>query len=332
MDELLPFISAHGLLIIFLIAFVDEVGFPFPSEFMFLQLGALAALGKFNLGWALALSVGGTLLADLGLYYLGRRWGAQCLRLLYKVSLEPESSGKRRERLFQQYGLRFQLVSKFLPMVMLPPLLSGMTRIGVLRFMGYTAAGTVLWVMVYMGAGYLFHHQIDSVLRAASHATGTLALIGGVLFALYIVYKLIRRRRILRLHQEKRIDPENLKAILDAGHSAVIMDVRKREEIVAFPYVIPGAIQIPAEELAERAHEIPKEKDLVLYSSSTTDASSVRVALQLNEQGLEQVHPLSGGIEAWNSLRYPVEKHPIPPALPTGNKPEEPPAEGPKAA
>jgi membrane protein DedA with SNARE-associated domain/rhodanese-related sulfurtransferase len=326
MEKLLQFITVHGPLIIFLVAFVDELGFPFPSEFMFLRVGALVALAKFNLGWALVLPIAGTLLADVGLYYIGRRWGAQCLHLLYRFSLEPEAVSKRREGIFGRYGLRFQLVSKFLPMSMVPPILSGRTRTSLLRFLIYTTAGTVFWAALYTAVGYLFHKQIDSIIRTTSHATGTVALIAGVLFAAYIVYKFIRRRRILRLHHEKRIDPENLKAIMDAGHPAVIMDVRNREAIIAFPYVIPGAIQIPVEELVQRENEIPKDKDLVLYSSSTSDASSARVALMINEKGVEKVHPLSGGIEAWHELNYPVKKHPIPPELPPASKPEEPPA------
>src|SRR5512132_439459 len=111
MGKLIPFIALHGPLIIFVMAFVDEAGFPFPSEFIFLQLGALVALGKFNLWWALAIPAAGTLLADIGFYYLGRRWGAPCLRLAYRFSLEPEALSHRRERLFGRYGLRFQLIS-----------------------------------------------------------------------------------------------------------------------------------------------------------------------------------------------------------------------------
>jgi hypothetical protein len=87
--------------------------------------------------------------------------------------------------------------------------------------------------------------------------------------------------RILRFHHEKRIDPEGLKAIMDAGYPAVIMDVRKREAIIAFPDVIPGAMQIPVEDLVLRGNEIPKNMDLVLYSSSTNDASSARITVSI---------------------------------------------------
>jgi len=80
-------------------------------------------------------------------------------------------------------------------------------------------------------------------------------------------FKLFRRRSILRLHHEKRIAPEELKAKMEAGASLVIMDVRSRQAIEAFPYVIPGAIQIPLEELSQRGDEIPAGKELILYCS-----------------------------------------------------------------
>ena len=248
-------------------AFIDELGFPFPSEFMFLQVGALVARGRFSLGWALAIPLAGTLLADVFLYYVGRRWGARCLRLAYRFSLEPEALTHRRERLFGRYGLRFLLISKFLPMSMVPPVLAGMSRISFLRFLLYATAGTAVWVTLYTGVGYLFSGQIDSIVHSAGRITGTLAIVGGALFAVYVAFKLIRRSRILRLHHEKRMSPEELKARMDARHPLVIMDVRSRGAIEAFPYTIPGAILIPMEEIADRGSEIPSGKELVLYCS-----------------------------------------------------------------
>jgi rhodanese-related sulfurtransferase len=45
------------------------------------------------------------------------------------------------------------------------------------------------------------------------------------------------------------------------------MDVRSRGAIEAFPYVIPGAIQIPMEEVLDRGNEIPPGRELILYCS-----------------------------------------------------------------
>src|SRR6187401_2423337 len=144
MGKLIAFISLHGPLIIFFVALGNEF-LPFPSEVMFLQIGALVALGKFNLGWALAMPIAGIVLADAFLYFVGRRWGASCLRLVYRFSLEPEVVTHRKERLFGRYGTRFLLISKFLPMTMVPLVLAGMTRINFFRFLLYSTAGTAFW-------------------------------------------------------------------------------------------------------------------------------------------------------------------------------------------
>jgi membrane protein DedA with SNARE-associated domain/rhodanese-related sulfurtransferase len=307
MGRLLAFISLHGPLTIFLVAFGNEY-LPFPSELMFLQVGALVALGKIGLWWALAMPIAGTVLADVCLYFIGRRWGVRCLRLAYRFSLEPEAVGHRRERLFGRYGPRSLLISKFLPVTMVLPVLAGLTRVNPFRFLLYTTAGTTFWVGLYTSVGYLFNHQIDSIVRTCSRITGPLAIVGGLLFAVYIVFKLIRRHRILRLHHENRISPEELKARMDAGLSPVILDLRNRAAIQAFPYVIPGATLIPMEEIVTRGHEIPAGKEVILYCSCPNDLSSVRVAVMLKEKGLDQVHPLSGGIDTWHARCYPVEK------------------------
>jgi membrane protein DedA with SNARE-associated domain/rhodanese-related sulfurtransferase len=313
MGELLQFTSLHGPIIIFAIAFANDMGLPIPTEFVLLQVGTLVALGKFNPWWGVAMPMAGTLLADVCLFFIGRRWGTRCLRLAYRFSLEPEEFRHRRERLFGRLGLRFLLISKFLPMSMVPPVLAGMTRINLFRFLIYSAAGTALWVSLYTGVGVLFYRQIDSIVRIAGHATGALAIVGGALPAVYIAFKLVRRRRILRRHHQKRIAPEELKARMDAGSDLVVVDVRSRRAIETFPYVIPGAILIPREEVEERREEIPTGKELVLYCCCSDDAESARVAILLNKKDVERVHPLSGGIEAWHARRYPVEKRVLPP-------------------
>ena len=86
MEKLLHFIAAHGPLVIFAVAFGNELCLPFPSELMFLQVGALVAQGKFPLPAAILLPLGGTLMADLCLYYLGRRSGLKFLRIITRFS------------------------------------------------------------------------------------------------------------------------------------------------------------------------------------------------------------------------------------------------------
>jgi membrane protein DedA with SNARE-associated domain/rhodanese-related sulfurtransferase len=307
MEPLLRFIAVHGPLVIFAVAFGNELFLPFPSELMFLHVGALVAQGKFPLLAAILLPLGGTLMADVCLYYLGRWSGLKFLRMITRFSLQPEALSRQTEGIFGRGGLRFLLISKFLPMSMVPPLMSGMTRIRLLRFALYSAVGTVFWVSLYTAIGFLASHQIAAIVQWGTRVTGALAAIGGVIFAVYMALKLIQRRRILRLHHEARILPEHLKARLDAGERVTIVDVRPREGLELFPYVIPGSLVIPHEEIEHHRKEIPADQDFVLYCSCPNEVSSARIALKLNQKNLGRVHALVGGIDGWHALKFPLE-------------------------
>jgi rhodanese-related sulfurtransferase len=58
-------------------------------------------------------------------------------------------------------------------------------------------------------------------------------------------------------------------------------------------------------ELQER--EIPRDRDIILYSSCPNEVSSARLALQLRRKGITRVRPLLGGIDAWRERNYPTE-------------------------
>jgi rhodanese-related sulfurtransferase len=45
------------------------------------------------------------------------------------------------------------------------------------------------------------------------------------------------------------------------------VDLRTALDVAAAPVVIPGAIRIPPEELERRHHEIPRDREVVLYCS-----------------------------------------------------------------
>ena len=100
------FVVRHSELLVFLYVLADQLGVPLPATPALLGIGALAAAGKINPAVALALIVAACLLADLVWYSLGRRLGARVLRLLCRISLEPDSCVRRTEDVFIRYGVR----------------------------------------------------------------------------------------------------------------------------------------------------------------------------------------------------------------------------------
>jgi len=308
METTTHFLATYGPLIVLLVAFANQLGAPLPLELLLLQLGALAAGGKLGLWEASLTPLIGTVLGNLVLYDVGRRWGPRLLHLLSRYSLEPRPLESEARRRFGRWGLKFLLVSQFFPLSWAAPALAGMTRIPLAGFLGFSTVGAAIWVAAYLAAGYLGSHQVESLVQGATHMTGTLVGAAVLILAGWVMLKLIRRSRILRVHHRARISPELLKAKLDAGLPVVVVDVRSRRSMDEFPHVIPGALVMPEEEIDGRRAEIPRDRELVVYCDCPNDVTSARVALKLNREGLERIHALEGGIDAWRALGFPTDQ------------------------
>jgi membrane protein DedA with SNARE-associated domain len=250
--------------------FADQLGVPLPAIPALLAIGALAAAGKINTGLTLALIVAACLLADLIWYSLGRRMGSRVLRLLCKISLEPDSCVRRTENIFLRYGVRALLVTKFVPgLGAVAPPLAGIVGIGAPRFAAYSAAGGLLWGGTWTGIGYLAGDAVKQIpYQGQGQRVGTaLAVAVAVGVVGYVMSKWIRRRRFLRSLWIARISPEELKADLESGTPTLVVDLRSDLDVGAAPYVIPGALRIAAEELERRHAEIPRDREVVVYCS-----------------------------------------------------------------
>ncbi|MGA2466500.1 MAG: rhodanese-like domain-containing protein, partial [Thermodesulfobacteriota bacterium] len=134
-----------------------------------------------------------------------------------------------------------------------------------LRFLLFDGLGAFFWVGVFTGVGYLFSHQIEHLAADTSGMGPWIGLIvpGGL--AAYIAWKYIQRRRFLHRLAIARITPEEVKQRLDAGEALLILDMRDALEFEIEPYTLPGAFQLPIEQLDEKHHEIPRDRDIILY-------------------------------------------------------------------
>src|SRR5581483_9634766 len=115
MPETIDFLLRHGYSILFAVVFAEQLGFPVPSPPFLLTIGALATENRFSFAPALALSILAALPADAAWFYLGRRRGYGVLRVLCRISLEPESCVNSASDAFHRHGGRALLAAKFIP-------------------------------------------------------------------------------------------------------------------------------------------------------------------------------------------------------------------------
>ena len=127
---------------------------------------------------------------------------------------------------------------------------------------------------------------------------------------------MIRRRAALRQVRVARITVEELRRRLEAGEPLTIVDLRHPMDFESDPYVIPGAIYIPAEDLPDRHQEIPRDRETVLYCTCPDEMTSAIEALRLRRFGVRRVRPLQGGLSAWRAAGMRVEPRgaPVPEA------------------
>ena len=266
MSHLIPFLLRHGYAVIFVGVLAEQTGVPVSAAPLLLAAGALAGSHRLGLGELLALALAACLVADAGWFLFGKWRGYSILRVLCRISLEPDSCVRRTEERFARQGGRALLVAKFIPgLGTTASPLAGLLGMAPLRFAAWDAAGSLLWSGGYLTAGYLFSPQLDRLGAYAVRFGAGLVLGLAAGLAAYVGWKFRQRRRFLRSLRTSRISPQELLAQIRAGGAPMVVDLRGEAEFAADSATVPGAVHMLPAELEQRHLEIPRDRDVVLY-------------------------------------------------------------------
>ncbi len=266
MPSLLETLLRHGYLFLAAWVFLEQAGLPLPSFPVLLAAGALSGTGRMNFATALLLCAFSTVLADFLWYEMGRRKGIKVVQWLCRISLEPDSCVRRTEGLFEQQGAKSLILAKFLPglnAVATP--LAGIFQMRLRRFLMFDILGALLWLMTYMGLGFVFSSQIERIANDAKALGSWLVVLLVTALAGYIAYKFVARKRFLRELRISRISVDELKQKLDAGETLSIVDLRHSLDFEADPETIPGAVHLDSKDLTEKSGLLPIDREVILY-------------------------------------------------------------------
>jgi rhodanese-related sulfurtransferase len=108
-----------------------------------------------------------------------------------------------------------------------------------------------------------------------------------------------------RVSEPEWIEIPELRRRLAEGGPVVLVDVRGPEEFTSPPGHLPGAINIPLPELAERIGEISASARPVVLVCKT-DRRSARAAETLLTAGVKDVAVLRGGTDGWHQQGLPL--------------------------
>jgi membrane protein DedA with SNARE-associated domain len=264
--QTLQFLVLHGYVVLFGWLFAEQAALPLPSIPLLLACGALSRAGKMRLDLVLLYALLACLIADNIWFQLGRHKGSRILRFICRVSIEPDSCVRQTENAFQKYGMRSLLLAKFVPgLNAVASPMAGRSGASLGHFLLFDALGTLLWLGTFVGAGYVFSDQLETVADYAGRMGSGLVILIVALLALWLGWKYVQRQKFLRKIAVGRVTAEELRERLDAGEDLLIVDVRGA--LPDDPHPVPGALLIKVEELAARQQEIPRDRDLILVCS-----------------------------------------------------------------
>ena len=305
----------YGYLLLFLWVLVEQLGIPLPATPILVAAGALSAEHKLSFPLALISGLAATITADSTWFSIGRRYGHVVLRILCRLSLEPTLCVRKTQDSFGRRREVTLLIAKFVPgLATLAPPVAGESKMSFPRFLFFDGVGATLWISALLSAGRLFGDALKrdpGLLNRVGRSSGVLIFLAVVGF---LVSRVIRQRRFLRKLIESRLEPEDLKQLLDAGQPVFIVDLRHPLELLPDPFTLPGALHLAPDALTARIHEIPRDRDVVLYCTCPNEATSAKTAMTLHKLGIDRVRPLRGGFDEWKRLGYPLDA--VPAVLP----------------
>jgi membrane protein DedA with SNARE-associated domain/rhodanese-related sulfurtransferase len=305
--QLFLIVAQYGVVIVFINVLVDQIGVPVPAVPTLIVAGAIAANGAMPLASLFLWALIACLIADCGWYLIGQIYGIRVLKLLCRISLEPDSCVSQTQTRFERWGVNSLVVAKFIPgLAIIAPPMAGAMRIGWPKFLALSTASGMLWVGSALIAGMLFRTQIEALLVRIDDIGSLLLLMASCALGLYVGYKWWERERFYRSLRMARIDVAELYELMEAGAQPVIVDVRSPTARALEPTWIPGALHVPLDDVTKHLKDLPRDREIILYCACPSEASAARVARILMNQGFKKVRPLHGGLDAWVAAGYAV--------------------------
>jgi membrane protein DedA with SNARE-associated domain/rhodanese-related sulfurtransferase len=301
MQELAALISQYGLLIIFALVLLEQLGLPLPALPALVVAGALAAGGELSLPALLAAAVIASLVGDSAWYAAGRRYGNRVLKTLCRVSLSPDFCVNQAQANFDRWGMGLLVIAKYIPglSTVVPPL-AGAMRVSWSAFLLFDGIGTVLWAASGLGAGYLMHSQIAVLLAQAERlGTGVLILVATLAVG-YVGSKWLERRRLHAILRSARIDVDELHALMSSGAQPMIVDLRPPKARTLDPRTIPGAVPVELRSVPLKfGSPASPGQDIIIFCTCPDEAGAAQAARLLMARGFARVRTLQGGLDAW---------------------------------
>jgi membrane-associated protein len=168
LHTLLPNIPRYGFVIVFIVVFLNNVGFPLPGEAILLGAGFIVGKAGGSPWQSMAAGTAASFLGGICAFWMGRGLERTDLKKIRWLPFTPRTLDWP-QRHFERYGPKAVFTARFI--AILPPiaanLLAGMTKMRWRMFLLYNLAGSAVFSAGYLIIGYVLGKQwifIESLL------------------------------------------------------------------------------------------------------------------------------------------------------------------------
>jgi len=160
LHSLLPHIPHYGYVLVFIVAFLNNLGLPLPGETILLGAGFVLGKTADSLWQPVVAGAMACFLGGICAFWLGRRLGRGSLEKIRWLHLTPARM-KWPEQFFKRHGAKTVFIARFI--FLFPPvvvnLLAGMSKMPWRTFLFYNLTGSAVYSTSYVLIGYFFGKQ-----------------------------------------------------------------------------------------------------------------------------------------------------------------------------
>ncbi len=200
MSQVQAVLLAHpvpGLLLVFVMAFLEYIFPPVPGDSTMLFACFLAGTGALPWSGAILACFGGGVAGAAGAYAIGARLGRSYFFLKSEWARHELA---RLERGFRRYGVRLLVVNRMLPGIRAVFLYgAGIGRLGWRPVMLYSTVSNAIWVGLIAWGGRSLGATWEEVSAVFARYVWTI----GILTSLYVIVTVVRARRRRRAAAEE---------------------------------------------------------------------------------------------------------------------------------
>jgi membrane protein DedA with SNARE-associated domain len=161
---------------IVIIALLENLFPPTPSELIYPLAGKMAYDGNMNVIAVITAGVIGSVIGSLVLYTFGRVMGERRVRNFVKhygqlrfagirIAIFPVERYDRAVKAFHKHGGRIVMIARLMPFIHgIISIPAGVVKMNRVKFVAYTAIGSLLWIGPTVMLGYLLGSQWRKVL------------------------------------------------------------------------------------------------------------------------------------------------------------------------